>query len=82
MQATRTSEQATPSLMLLSTSMQPSEPDDFAQSSLNHSIEPSVSTHAHEPMGSAQPESNNTATTHSHLEKPTKLKKEEQMITT
>ena len=67
----QTSEQATPSLIQLSTNMQASEPNDCAQSSLSHSTEPSVSTHAHEPMGSAQPEPN-SAMTHSHSEKPTK----------
>ena len=46
------------SLQQLSTSMQP---NDCAQSSLNHSTEPSVVIHAHEPMGNAQPEPNDTA---------------------
>ena len=77
MQAPSTSEQATPSLKQLSTNIQASEPNVCAQSSFNHSTEPSVGTHAHKPMGSAQPEPNNTATTHSYSEKPTKSKKKE-----
>ena len=75
MQTSSHSMQATPSLKQLSTSVQASEPNDCAQSFLDQSLEHSGSSHAHEPLRSAQPEPINATMTHSHSEKPTKSRK-------
>ena len=75
MQTSSHSMQATPSLKQLSTSVQASEPNDCAQSFLDQSLEHSGSSHAHEPLRSAQPEPRNATMTHSHSEKPTKSRK-------